>query len=59
MLRGLARCERKTGQILTTMEKRMGGDNGRNQYTSWEPKTLADLRLTKHQSAKWQQLAAV
>ena len=59
------RAERKAGLLLSTMEKAKGAPG--NQHTGkldrsrdeTGPKTLSDLGISKNQSHRWQQLAAV
>jgi hypothetical protein len=60
------RAERRAGELLADAPKATGGEHGgklkidgsRSQPSNPTP-TLADLGLTKTQSAKWQQLAAL
>jgi len=58
------RAERKCGELLRDMEK--AKPPGDNQYKkqlrsidTTEPKTLAEMGLTKDQSSKWQKLADI
>jgi hypothetical protein len=63
------RAERRCGELLAEMEKAKGsarpgvGRAGNNAVAGCckitQPRTLADLGLTKDQSSKWQKLAAV
>jgi hypothetical protein len=61
------RAERRAGQLLREMEKAKGARlNGRDPGGAFRQspdttaeKTLADLGISKDQSSKWQQLAAV
>jgi len=57
------RAERRCGELLAEMEKAKGGQpyqsNGTTSSNTVPAKTLADLGITKDQSSKWQQLAAV
>jgi hypothetical protein len=60
------RAERRAGELLAEAPKAVGGEHGgkpkidgsRSQPSNPTP-TLADLGLTKTQSAKWQRLAAL
>jgi hypothetical protein len=58
----------KAGELLKAMEKAKPNPDGANQYTkgkevrsenSTEPKTLAELGISKKQSSDWKKLAAV
>jgi hypothetical protein len=61
------RAARKAGQLLRDMEKAKGAaGNSSNQYQKevrsehpTAPKTLAELGISRQQSAGWQKLAAV
>lgn len=55
------RAERRCGELLATTEKNTGGrpsDNRSNDATSFAP-TLADMGLTRDESSRYQQLAAM
>lgn len=55
------RAERRCGELLATTEKNGGGrpsDNRSNDATGYAP-TLADMGLTKDESSRYQQLAAM
>ncbi len=55
------RAERRSGQMIAEMEKHEGGRPLENQSyaATGYPPTLAELGITKDQSSKWQQLAAL
>ncbi len=61
------RAERRAGELLAEMPKAIGArGSGSNQHQVRSPcatapttETLANLRITKTQSAKWQKLAAL
>jgi hypothetical protein len=61
------RAERKAGALLRAMEKAKGArGNSSNQYqtevrsdSSTAPKTLAEMGISKDQSAEWQRLAEI
>jgi len=48
------RAERKAGALLASMDLRPGRKSKRSNDT-----TISDLGISKDQSSKWQQLAAV
>lgn len=64
-LAAVQEAERRAGQLLTEMAKAKASPG--NQYTgkvdrshdTTGPTTLAELGISKDQSSKWQQLAAV
>lgn len=56
------RAERKAGQLLTGMEKAKAAGSNQHKERSRDdtaPPTLAEIGVSKSQSSKWQQLAAV
>jgi hypothetical protein len=56
------RAERKTGRLLSETSKAKGGKPPKNrskQTTGFTPATLAELGISKDQSADWQKLAKV
>jgi hypothetical protein len=55
------RAERRCGELLSHMEKRDGGDamKARSNPSTEVPPTLADIGLTRDQSSRYQQLAAM
>lgn len=60
------RAERKCGELLSETDKARGGWNSSDKSCSREarhqdeqPKTLAEMGVTRDQSSKWQQLARV
>lgn len=54
------RAERRAGEMLAAMEKHPPGPAPRDRsHDATEPPTLADLGVTKHQSSRYQQVAAV
>ena len=62
----LAEAERKMGQMLKDTDRAVGTDKGGRQYVdgnrplpSNTPPTIADLGLTKNESAKAQKLADI
>lgn len=55
------RAERKCGEMLSNTDLRTGGDamKARSDDSTKVPPTLADMGLTKDQSSRYQQLAAM
>ncbi len=55
------RAERRCGELLSVMEKRDGGDamKARSNPSTEVPPTLAEIGLTRDQSSRYQQLAAM
>ena len=64
------RAERRTGELLRSADKHPGVANGRpgpgrgvktrsSEPTGFSPPKLSDLKISKQQSADWQQLAAI
>jgi len=55
------RAERRCGEMLRDMQKSTGGDAQRTRFQKGteSPPTLADMGIEKHQSSRWQKLAAV
>lgn len=55
------RAERRCGELLTHTEKRNGGHamKARSDDSTEVPPTLADMGLTKDESSRYQQLAAM
>ena len=51
------RAERKAGKLLATTEENPG--DHRSHGATDDLRTLSDLGVSKSQSSKWQQLAAV
>ncbi len=50
------RAQRRGGELLAGMERAQPGNN---QWSSHDATTLSDLNLTKSQSSRWQQIAAI
>lgn len=55
------RAERRCGELLASTEKRNGGHamKARSDYSTEVPPTLSDMGLTKDESSRYQQLAAM
>lgn len=55
------RAERKCGELLAQTDKAKGNQhvNSAKSNNTTEQKTLSEMGITKDQSSKWQQLAAV
>jgi hypothetical protein len=60
------RAERRAGEMLAKMQKASGGQvggrkkkDGTRERPSIAPVTLADLKIDKNQSSRWQRLAAL
>ena len=56
------RAERQCGIMLAQMEKAKGNqhvNSARSDRSTDQPKTLAEMNISKDQSSKWQQLAKV
>ncbi len=55
------RAERRLGELVAELPKATGGDaqRARLQRATESPPTLADRGIAKHESARWQELAAV
>ena len=56
------RAERKCGELLSETEKAKGNqhiNSAQSSHATEQPKTLAEMGVTKDQSSKWQQLARV
>lgn len=56
------RAERRAGQMLAEMPKAKGGEHYKTTGNTIVPvvnKTLADIGISKNESARWQKLAAV
>lgn len=60
--RARVRAERRCGELLRELEKAKGNqhvNSARSNRTTEQPKTLAQMGITKDQSSKFQRLAAV
>lgn len=53
------RAERRCGEMLTVAEKNTGGNPNLSKHATGSPPTLADIGLTRNESSRYQQLAAM
>lgn len=54
-------AERRAGELLREMPKHPPGPdaNGDRSHAATDPPTLEDLRISKHESSRWQSLAEI